>query len=154
MKNPGSFSLAAAMAIAVISVSSAEVTLNSVRVVAKDAEGLGQFYASAFGLKEINRLELQNGVELFLNFGDTVEAARANTSAQVVIMQTAEGPGDDATMHVVLTVSDAVGTARAVAAAGGTVEREPMPFGDTGMMIGFVIDPEGNHIELIQPASR
>jgi predicted enzyme related to lactoylglutathione lyase len=39
-------------------------------------------------------------------------------------------------------------------AAGGTVEREPTPYGDSDMMIGFVIDPEGNHIELIQPAAR
>jgi len=148
------FTLAASMATGLLTTSSAEITLNSVRVVAKDAEGLGKFYESAFGLRETNRLELQNGVELFLNFGDSVEAARANTSPQVVIMQTADGPGDDATMHVIFTVSDAVGTARAVAAAGGTVEREPTPYGNTGMMIGFVIDPEGNHIELIQPASR
>jgi hypothetical protein len=29
-----------------------------------------------------------------------------------------------------------------------------MPYGNSGMMIGFVVDPEGNHIELIQPAAR
>ena len=51
------------------------VTLNSVRVVAKDAEALGKFYAAAFGLKETNRLQTQTGPELFLNFGATAEAA-------------------------------------------------------------------------------
>jgi hypothetical protein len=58
----------------------AEVSLNSVRVVAKDAEALGRFYAAAFGLKETN--------------------------------------------------------------------------GNTGIFIAFVVDPEGNRIELIQPAAR
>lgn len=148
------FAPAAVIALALVTVSHAEVTLNSVRVVAKDAEALGRFYQEAFGLKETNRLSLQNGVELFLNFGETVEAARANSSPRIVIMQTPDGPGDDAVMHVIFTVSDAAATARAVTAAGGTIDREPTPYGNSGMMIGFVVDPEGNHIELIQPASR
>ena len=78
-----------------------------------------QFYAAAFGLKETNRLQTQGGPELFLNFGDTVDAARANSAA-------------------------------AAKAAGGTVEREATQFGTTGIYIAFVVDPESNHIELIQ----
>ena len=145
--------VAAGMMLGLAGTATAEVSLNSVRVVAKDAIALGQFYETAFGLKEVNRLEFPNGVELFLNFGDTVAAAQANTNAQVVIMQDANGPGDDSVMHVIFTVSDAAATVRAVQAAGGKVEREPAAFGNTGIVIGFVIDPEGNHIELIQPAS-
>jgi len=123
------------------------VTLNSVRVAAKNAEALGKFYSAAFGLKETNRLTIGNGVELFLNFGD-------NSSPQVVIMQTAEGPAGDPVMHVIFTVTDAAATAAAAKAAGGTVIREPAQFGTTGIVIGFVGDPEGNRIELIQPARR
>jgi len=141
-------------ALAATAAARADVTLNSVRVVAKDAEALGKFYAAAFGLKETNRLTIGNGVELFLNFGATVEAARANTSAQVVIMQSPEGPAGDPVMHVIFTVTDAAATAAAAKAAGGTVVREPSPFGNTGIVIGFVADPEGNRIELIQPARR
>lgn len=147
------FAFAAGISLAMVTTSYGEVSLNSVRVIAKDAEALGEFYAEAFGLHEVNRLELQSGVELFLNFGDTPDAARENSSAQIVIMQDADGPGDDTTMHVIFTVSDAVATARAAAAAGGTIEREPFSYGDSGMMIGFLIDPEGNHIELIQTGS-
>jgi predicted enzyme related to lactoylglutathione lyase len=132
----------------------ADVSLNSVRVVAKDAEALGKFYAAAFGLKETNRLTIANGVELFLNFGATSEAARANDDPAVVIMQTPAGPAGDDVMHVIFTVSDAAATAAAVKAAGGTVVREPSQFGNTGIVIGFVADPEGNRIELIQPARR
>jgi len=132
----------------------AQVSLNSVRVVAKDAEGLGKFYAAAFGLKETNRLQTQTGPELFLNFGATAEAARANESPAIVIMQTPDGPAGDAVMHVIFTVTDAAATAAAAKAAGGKVTREASQYGNTGIFIAFVVDPEGNQIELIQPARR
>ena len=67
--------VAAGMLLAVVATTSGRVSLNSVRVVAKDAEALGQFYEAAFGLRETNRLQIANGVELFLNFGDTEQAA-------------------------------------------------------------------------------
>jgi len=130
------------------------VTLNSVRVVAKDAETLGKFYTAAFGLKETNRLQTASGPELFLNFGDTVEAARANDSPAVVIMQTPEGPAGDPVMHVIFTVTDAAATAAAAKAAGATVAREATQYGTSGIFIAFVVDPEGNRIELIQPMRR
>ena len=145
---------ALALALAATAAAQAQVSLNSVRVLAKDSEALGRFYGAAFGLKVTNRLETQTGPELFLNFGATAEAARANESPAVVIMQTPEGPVGDAVMHVIFTVTDAAATAAAAKAAGGTVEREASQYGTTGIFIAFVVDPEGNHIELIQPARR
>jgi predicted enzyme related to lactoylglutathione lyase len=88
----------------------AQVSLNSVRVVAKDAEALGKFYSTAFGMHETNRLQTQSGPEVFLNFGATVDAAKANTSPAVVIMQTPQGPTNDPVMHVIFTVRDAAAT--------------------------------------------
>ncbi len=38
--------------------------------------------------------------------------------------------------------------------AGGTVMREASQYGTSGIFIAFVTDPEGNQIELIQPARR
>jgi len=143
-----------ALGLALAATAQAQVSLNSVRVLAKDSEALGRFYATAFGLKETNRLQTQTGPELFLNFGATAEAARANESPAVVIMQTPQGPAGDAVMHLILTVTDAAATAAAAKAAGGTVEREASQYGNTGIFIAFVVDPEGNHIELIQPARR
>jgi len=146
--------LALCIALAAASSAYARVSLNSVRVVAKDAEALGKFYAAAFGMHETNRLPTQNGPELFMNFGATVEAAKANQSPAVVIMQTPAGPAGDPVMHVIFTVSDAAATAAAAKAAGGKVTREAAQFGNTGIFIAFVVDPEGNAIELIQPARR
>jgi hypothetical protein len=31
------------------------------------------------------------------------------------------------------------------------MDGEPRPFGNTGIVIGFAVDPAGNRIELIQP---
>src|SRR5262245_66241123 len=136
------------------SAANAQVSLNSVRASAKDAEALGKFYATAFGMHETNRLQTQSGPEVFLNFGATVDAAKANTSPAVVIMQTPEGPANDPVMHVIFTVRDAAATAAAAKAAGGTVAREAAQFGNSGIFIAFVVDPEGNRIELIQQAQR
>jgi predicted enzyme related to lactoylglutathione lyase len=147
--------LSLAIAVAFVAAAAqAQVSLNSVRVLAKDAEALGKFYAAAFGLKETNRLQTQTGPELFLNFCATADAARANESPAIVVMQTPEGPAGDAVMHVIFTVTDAAATAAAAKAAGGTVTREASQYGNTGIFIAFVVDPEGNHIELIQPARR
>ncbi|HVY63313.1 MAG TPA: VOC family protein [Gammaproteobacteria bacterium] len=130
----------------------AGVTLNSARVAGKDAVALARFYEAAFGLKEVNRLTFPNGVEIFLNFGDTTEAAKANGAPQVVIMQ--GEPSQDPVAHLIFTVTDAAATVAAAKAAGGTADRAPQPFGNTGTVIGFVADPAGNRIELIQRPQR
>jgi predicted enzyme related to lactoylglutathione lyase len=41
-------------------------------------------------------------------------------------------------------------TVAAIKTAGGTMMCDPRPFGNTGTILGFAIDPAGNRIELIQ----
>jgi predicted enzyme related to lactoylglutathione lyase len=141
-------------AVAAASVAGAGVTLNSFRVGGEDVEALGKFYTAAFGLKEVNRLSFPDGVELFLNFGDTVDAAKANASAQIVIMHRDSDKLADDVPHVIFNVTDAAATAAAVKAAGGSMDGDPRPFGNSGLVIGFARDPAGNRIELIQPPQR
>src|SRR5262249_51195062 len=69
-----------------MSAAHAQVTLNSVRVGAKDTVALAKFYQSAFGMQETNRLNGGGGPEIFVNFGATVDAAKANKSEPIVIM--------------------------------------------------------------------
>jgi predicted enzyme related to lactoylglutathione lyase len=69
-------------------------------------------------------------------------------------MQTPEGPAGDDVMHVIFTVTDAAATTATAKAAGGTVTREASEYASSGIFIAFVVDPEGNHIELIQPPRR
>jgi predicted enzyme related to lactoylglutathione lyase len=130
------------------------VTLDAARVGAEDVAATAKFYEAAFGLQEVNRLEFRNQLEVMLNFGTTVAAAKANQNAQVVIMHRESNALKDPVPHVILDVTDMVATAAAVKAAGGTMEAEPRAFGNTGIVIGFANDPAGNRIELIQRAKK
>src|SRR5947209_6113924 len=129
----------------------AQVTLNSVRIAAKDTVAVSKFYEAAFGMHEVNRIDVPGGPEVFVNFGATVEAAKANKSGPVVIMHRDSDEVKDPIAHVIFNVTDMTSTVAAVKAAGGTMTSDPRPFRDTGIVIGIAIDPAGNRVELIQP---
>ena len=128
----------------------AGVSLNGVRIGAKDVAALAKFYQTAFGMHEVQRIQTPEFLEIMLNFGTGVEAAKANTAGDLVIMQRPVDDGADTMAHVVFDVTDMAASVKALKAAGGKMEREPFAFGNTGIMIGMAIDPAGNHIELIQ----
>jgi predicted enzyme related to lactoylglutathione lyase len=135
---------------------SADVTLNSVRVAAADTVALAKFYQAAFAMHEVNRIETPGGPEIFVNFGATAEAAKANRSMPIVLMHRESDATKDPIAHVILNVTDMTATVAALKAAGGTMDGEPRPFRNTGTVIGIAVDPAGNRIELIQrgaPAS-
>jgi len=141
-------------AIAVIlffaTIATAQVTLNSVRVAAKDTVALAKFYEAAFGMQESNRIDSPGGPEVFVNFGATVAAAKANKSEPIVLMHRDSDDVKDPIPHVILNVKDMAATVAAIKAAGGSMTGDPRPFGNTGVVIGIAIDPAGNRIELIQ----
>lgn len=143
--------IAAALAAATLAAwtAQAQVMLNAARVGGSDVPALAQFYESAFGLQEVNRLSFPGNLEIMLNFGDSVDSAKANKAAQIVIMHRAAAL-QDPVPHLILNVIDLSATAAAVQAAGGKMAGKPRAFGNTGIMIGFAIDPAGNRIELIQ----
>src|SRR5215470_2531842 len=128
----------------------AQVTLNSVRVGAKDTMALAKFYQTAFGMQEVNRINGQGGPEIFVNFGATVDAAKANKAEPVVLMHRDSDDLKDSVPHIILNVKDMAATVAAVKAAGGSMAGDPRPFGNTGIVIGIAIDPAGNRIEMIQ----
>jgi predicted enzyme related to lactoylglutathione lyase len=127
----------------------AQVALDSVRVAAKDTIALAKFYQAAFGMQEVNRIENPGATEVFVNFGATVEAAKANKNPLMVLFHRDSDDVKDPIPHVIFTVKDMAATVAAVKAAGGTMTGDPRPFGNTGIVIGFAIDPAGNRIELI-----
>lgn len=129
-------------------------TLNGVRIGAKDVASLAKFYQSAFGMFEVQRIQNPQMLEVMLDFGATAEAAKANSGADIVIMQRAADDGADTMAHVVFNVTDIDAVVKAVKAAGGKMEREPFEFGKTGIRIGMGIDPAGNHFEMIQQPKR
>jgi predicted enzyme related to lactoylglutathione lyase len=129
---------------------SAQVSLNSVRIAAKDTEALSKFYKAAFGMQETNRINAPGGPEIFVNFGATVDAAKANKAEPVVLMHRDNDDLKDPIAHVIFNVKDMAATVAAIKSAGGKMDGDPRPYGNTGIIIGIAIDPAGNRLELIQ----
>jgi predicted enzyme related to lactoylglutathione lyase len=132
----------------------AGVTLNATRVGAADVAALEKFYETAFGMQEVQRIQMPNSLEVMLNFGDSVAAAKANPGAQIVILHRESDDQKDTIAHVIFNVTDIQATAAAITAAGGKMERAPFVFGNTGITIGLAVDPAGNHIEMLQQPKR
>ena len=128
----------------------ADVTLNAVRIGAKDSAALAKFYQAAFGMHEVQRIQTPAMLEIMLNFGATPAAAKANPGSQVVIMSRAADDGSDPMAHVIFTVTDIAAVVKSVKAAGGKLEREPFEYDKSGIFIGLLVDPAGNHVELLQ----
>jgi predicted enzyme related to lactoylglutathione lyase len=150
MKQFAQVALLAGAALVLASAAGADVTMNSVRVAAKDTEALARFYKAAFGMEEVNRLQAGGGPEIFLNFGATVDTAKANKGLPVVLMHRDSDELKDSIPHVIFNVTDMKATVAAIKAAGGTMTGDPQGYGNTGIIIGIAIDPVGNRIELIQ----
>src|SRR5579885_99538 len=84
----------------------AQVSLNSVRIGAKDTVAVAKFYESAFGMQEVNRIDAPAGPEIFVNFGASVEAARAKKSETIVITHRETDHVKDSSPHVIRHVKD------------------------------------------------
>ena len=150
MKRIGIAILALCGVLALTAPATADVTLNSVRIGAVNTEALAKFYQTAFGMQEVNRLQAGGGPEIFLNFGATADAAKANPGLRLVIMHRDSDDLKDSVPHIIFNVTDMAATVAAVKAAGGSMAGDARPFGNTGIVIGIAIDPVGNRIELIQ----
>jgi predicted enzyme related to lactoylglutathione lyase len=128
----------------------AQVTLNAVRIGAKDTVAVAKFYQAALGMQEVNRIDAPGGPEIFVNFGTTIDAAKANKGEPIVIMHRDSDDVKDPIAHVILNVKDMAATVAAIKGAGGSMAGDPRPFRNTGIVIGIAIDPAGNRVELIQ----
>jgi predicted enzyme related to lactoylglutathione lyase len=132
-------------------VAAAQVTLDSARIGAKDPVALAKFYEAAFGMQEINRIPTPGGPEVFLNFGASPDAAKANKREPVLIMHRDSDDLKDPVPHLLFDVTDMASTVAAIKKNGGSMAEGPRP-GPPGMnlVIGIAVDPVGNRMELIQ----
>ena len=125
MKSPYITAMAVSALLLSASAALAQVTLNSVRVGAKDPVAVAKFYETAFGMQEVNRINSPAGPEIFVNFGATAGAAKANKSEPIVIMHRDSDALQDPIPHVILNVKDMTATVAAIKAAGGSMASEP-----------------------------
>lgn len=151
MPGPRKIAILASVALLASGAANADASLFGARIGAKDVPAVAQFYETVFGLKEIQRIEAPGFLEVLLNFGDTVDAARTNPNPRVIVMNRPTDDIEDPTPHVAFNVSDMKATVTAIKAAGGSLQGEAREFGDSGILILFGNDPVGNAFELIQP---
>jgi len=142
--------MAISAALLVAGAAHAQASLDSVRIAAKDTVALAKFYQAVFGMQEVNRIVNPGGTEVFVNFGATVETAKANKNPLMILFHRDSDDVKDPIPHVIFSVKDMAATVAAVKAAGGSMTGDPRPFGNSGTVLGFAIDPAGNRIELIQ----
>ena len=150
MKRLHTTTIAICAAVLLARAAHAQVALDSVRIAAKDTVALAKFYLAAFGMQEVNRVVNPGGTEVFVNFGATVEAAKANKNPLMILFHRDSDDVKDPIPHVIFAVKDMAATVAAIKAAGGTMTGDPRPFGNGGTILGFAVDPAGNRIELIQ----
>src|SRR5579862_2814615 len=84
----------------------ASASLDSVRIEAKDTIALAKFYHDAFGMQEVNRIQNGAATEVFVNFGATVEAAKANKNPTMILFHRESDDVKDPTTHVIFQVQD------------------------------------------------
>jgi lactoylglutathione lyase len=125
-----------------------DVRVRAVRIAATDPEAAAGFYSAAFGMHEIRRINGQGFVEIVMNTGADVEAARQNPHAPIVLMTRPAGFDAGGMAYLLLNVRDMAAALDKVEAAGGTLSREPKTAA-SGVSYAFVKDPEGNQIELL-----
>src|SRR6185437_11701530 len=121
MKTIYTTAIAVSAALLLMSAAHAQVTLNSVRIGAKDSIELAKFYQAAFGMYEVNRIDAQGGPEIFVNFGATIENAKANKGEPIVIMHRDSDNIKDLVAHVILNVKNMAATVASIKTAGGSM---------------------------------
>jgi predicted enzyme related to lactoylglutathione lyase len=153
MRRLTKMALAASAGLLLTGFAHADAKMFAARVASSDVEGLVKFYESAFGLKQVQRVEAPNLLEIMMNFGDTVDAAKANPAPRIIVMR-APNAAADTVAHLLLNVTDMDAAMAAVKAAGGSVPGKPIEFGQAKVLITFAADPAGNQIEMIQLPKR
>jgi predicted enzyme related to lactoylglutathione lyase len=145
------------VALVALSVATASLAQNiqvwGVRVLATDAEAVATFYERAFGMSEVARpVNSATTKEIQLNFGATPEIARRSTTPAIVIYTRPKTMPAGAMASLIIRVTDLDKAIEAVKANGGTATRPPGKNAVVNVSYAFVMDPDGNQIELVMEA--
>jgi predicted enzyme related to lactoylglutathione lyase len=129
----------------------ADVTVMAIRLGAKDVPALAKFYDTAFGLKAIDQVG-NPPTEIIMRYGATVAAAKAGSSPEFLVQLREPGAVAGAMTHAIFQVTDLAASVAAAKAAGATQDGEiaTVPIGGMPVKIAMMVDPDGNHLELME----
>lgn len=118
------------------------------KLVVADLEAAAAFYTAVFGLHERNRISAEIGPRAI---DEIMYEPTAPGAASFVLLRYRDTTGPSADEVIIGFVVDNVDdvTARATA-AGATVTREAHDLVEHGVRVGFVTDPEGHLIEIVE----
>ncbi|GAC1373594.1 MAG: lactoylglutathione lyase [Acidimicrobiales bacterium] len=116
-------------------------------IVVADLERAAHFYKEVMGMREVQRVDVPD-----LQLEEIILSFAAGRGAAIVLMHYTDSVDRglvDIGEKLVMYVEDPIALAAAVRDAGFEVTREPSDGGTFGL-VGFVKDPDGHTIELLQ----
>ncbi len=124
-----------------------KVQLGFFKIITKDQDAMQAFYEDTFGFKVVNHFEFPGIDERIMTVpGQSLSLVLYHhTDGREITMGNAYGPIGLVTHDVDALYAEAI-------AAGATPKTPPYDLGDTGVRLGFVLDPEGHEIEFIRLA--
>lgn len=124
-----------------------DTTFAATGIVVRDLDAAQRFYETSFGMKEVNRVRVDTlGM-------DEVILGLPGGGAALVLMRYDDGRAHvEVGQKIVFTVPSPAAVAEAAVAAGGKVVFPPTHLPDFGATIGFVQDPDGHQIEVLDRA--
>jgi len=132
-------------------------TFDHVGLSVADLETQRRFYGAALGLTEVEEhfempeAHIRTAI-LRADSGLKIELIERGGSAPQEFADAFDGAGTQGYFHWAVYVDDLDAAYREVLDAGGTEVSSPAPAVRPGMRFAYVKDPEGNLLELIQPA--
>ena len=128
-----------------------ETRLRSARVSAPDVAKTAAFYQAVFGMKEIRHVDREGALfEVIMNYGaDAAAAGKSMATKLVVILRAKDAPGPSVS-NLVFGVKNLDAVIAKAIKAGGTLSRPMAKPAAGASKIGFVKDPAGNELELIE----
>jgi predicted enzyme related to lactoylglutathione lyase len=117
------------------------------KLVVDDPDGTGAFYAEVFGLSELYRVQAEiAGREI----QEILYAPTAEGGATFAVLRFADGESAPAGVITGFVTDEIDAVFERGVAAGGSVVQEPEDMAEHGHRVGFLADPEGRLIEVVQ----
>jgi predicted enzyme related to lactoylglutathione lyase len=117
------------------------------KLVVADLDAMAAYYREVFGLEEIRRVKAAIGTEAIDEIMLGVDGAHAG----VILLTWLDRPAPPLGEVIVgFATTDIAALFARSEAAGGTVVEAPRMSVEAGMVVGFLADPEGHLVEVIE----
>ena len=125
--------------------------LTFTKLCVRDLARSAEFYERALGMREAARYERPDLLEIQLQYGD------GPGEVSLVLMQWV--PAREIVVghehgRLGIVTPDLDGLFARVRRAGGKIAEEAQALGELGVRVGFVQDPDGYSIEIVEPLAR